>query len=283
MTDAIPLLEGFQERLHVHRGVRIRYFVGGDGPPLLLVHGYGGAAWNFSELAPLLPGRRLVLPDLPGHGASAPLPAVRTLSGFSDVLAALCEAEGLARVDVVGHSLGGVVALRLAERHQELVGSLVLAAAAGISSSTRFGEALITLAGIVKPARIAGRRVDRIAASPRLRRLVFQPFEVSNADTLSERAVHGFLRAATMHSDALSAGLALSADDPRVGLESVRCPVLVLWGARDRQVPLEDGFEYARRLRAPIRVIADCGHLLIGERPDACARAIEQFLETRYP
>jgi len=283
VTDAIPLLEGFQERLHVHRGVRIRYFVGGDGPPLLLVHGYGGAAWNFSELAPLLPGRRLVLPDLPGHGASAPLPAVRTLSGFSDVLAALCEAEGLARVDVVGHSLGGVVALRLAERHQELVGSLVLAAAAGISSSTRFGEALITLAGIVKPARIAGRRVDRIAASPRLRRLVFQPFEVSNADTLSERAVHGFLRAATMHSDALSAGLALSADDPRVGLESVRCPVLVLWGARDRQVPLEDGFEYARRLRAPIRVIADCGHLLIGERPDACARAIEQFLETRYP
>ena len=275
----MPLLEGFEERFHVHRGVRIRYFVGGDGPPLLLVHGYGGAAWNFTELAPLLGGRRLVLPDLPGHGGSAPLPATGTLSSFADVLAGLCEAEGLRTVDVVGHSLGGVVALRLAERHHELVGSLVLAAAAGISSATRFGEALITLAGIVKPARIAGRRVDRIGASPRLRRLVFQPLEVSNSETLSERAVHGFLRAATMHTDALSAGLALSADDPRDGLERVRCPVLVLWGARDRQVPLEDGFEYARRLRAPIRVIADCGHLLIGERPDACARAIEQFLE----
>jgi pimeloyl-ACP methyl ester carboxylesterase len=53
--------------------------------------------------------------------------------------------------------------------------------------------------------------------------------------------------------------------------------VLVLWGARDRQVPLEDGFEYARRLRAPLRVIADCGHLLIGERPEVCARAALEF------
>jgi pimeloyl-ACP methyl ester carboxylesterase len=55
--------------------------------------------------------------------------------------------------------------------------------------------------------------------------------------------------------------------------------VLVLWGARDRLVPLTDGYEYARRLRAPIRVIADCSHLLIGERPDACAAAIEEFLD----
>ena len=53
--------------------------------------------------------------------------------------------------------------------------------------------------------------------------------------------------------------------------------MLVLWGARDRQVPVADAFEYARRLRAPLRLIADCGHLLIGERPDACARAIDEF------
>jgi len=52
----------------------------------------------------------------------------------------------------------------------------------------------------------------------------------------------------------------------------------VLWGARDNQLPIEDAFDYARRLQAPLRVIADCGHLLIGERPDACADAIETFL-----
>ena len=282
MTDATDLLPGFEERLHERRGARLRYFTRGEGPALLLVHGYGGAAWNFAELAPLLPGRRLVIPDLPGHAGSAPLPATPTLAGFADVLATLCEEEGIVEADVVGHSLGGVVGLRLAERRPGLVRRLVLAAAAGISSSTRLAEISITLAGIVKPARIAARRLERVASSRRLRRLVFGTFEVSNADMLSERAVYGFLRAAELHTDALAAGRALVRDDPRRGLEHVRCPVLVLWGGRDRQVPVEDGFEYARRLRAPIRVIADCGHLLIGERPDACAAAIAEFLALPY-
>ena len=282
MTDATDLLRGFDERFHGRRGTRLRYFAGGEGPPLLLVHGYGGAAWNWAELAPLLPGRRLLIPDLPGHGGSTALPATPTLAGFADVLARLCEEEGLATVDVVGHSLGGVVGLRLAERRPQLVRRLVLAAAAGISSSTRLSEVFVTLAGVLRPARIAARRVDRVAASPRLRRLVFGGFEVANADALSERAVHGFLRAAELHTDALAAGLALVRDDPRLDLGAVRCPVLVLWGGRDRQVPLEDAFEYARRLRAPLRVIADCGHLLIGERPDACARAIDEFLPVPY-
>jgi pimeloyl-ACP methyl ester carboxylesterase len=53
----------------------------------------------------------------------------------------------------------------------------------------------------------------------------------------------------------------------------------VLHGARDLQVPLRDGFEYARRLHAPLRVIADCGHLLIGERPRAVVDAVYRFIE----
>jgi pimeloyl-ACP methyl ester carboxylesterase len=273
VTDASNLLPGLEERVYEHRGARIRAFVGGDGPPLLLVHGYGGAAWNFTELVPHLRGRRLIVPDLPGHGASSPLPATTSLRGFADALVPLLDGP----VDVLGHSLGGVVALRLAERHPELVRRVVLAAVAGISSSTRRAELLIAFVGLVQPGRIAGRRVHRIAGSRLLRRIVFGPFEVSNPDLLTERAVHGFLRGPLLHTDAIGAGLALAADDPRRDLERVRCPVLVLWGGRDRQVPLEDGFEYARRLQAPLRVIADCGHLLIGERPEVCARAALEF------
>lgn len=276
MTDATVLLAGLEERLYERRGALIRTFEGGEGPPLLLVHGFGGAAWNFTELAPLLPGRRLIIPDLPGHGASSPLPAP-TLAGFADVLAEILDGP----TDVLGHSLGGVVALRLAERHPSLVRRLVLAASAGISSSTRFAELTIALTGIVQPGRIAGRRVGRVARSRRLRNVVFGGFEVANPDVLTEGAVHGFLRGPTMHTDALGAGLALAADDPRRYLDRVRCPVLILWGARDKQVPLEDGFEYARRLGAPLRVIADCGHLLIGERPDVCARALLEFTQAR--
>jgi pimeloyl-ACP methyl ester carboxylesterase len=278
MTDATDLLPGLEERVFHYRGARIRAFVGGEGPPLLLVHGYGGAAWNFTEMAPLLAGRRLLIPDLPGHCGSSPLPASSSLRAYADVLGEFCTAEGVTELDVFGHSLGGAVSLRLAERRPQLVRRLVLAAAAGISSSTRLAEITITLTGLVQPGRIAGRRAARIARSPLLRRLVFGAFEVSNPDLLSERAVHGLLRGPTLHTDAIGAGRALAADDPRQDLDRVQCPVLCLWGARDRQVPLSDGHEYARRLHAPLRVIADCGHLLISERPDVCARAALDFL-----
>jgi pimeloyl-ACP methyl ester carboxylesterase len=277
VTDAPILLPGFVERHHERRGARIRLFTAGEGPALLLIHGFGGAAWNFDELVPLLPGHRLLIPDLPGHGGSGRLPAP-SLAGFADALADVLDAEGIERTDVFGHSLGGVVALRLALRRPERVRRLILAAPAGISSATRSAQLSLALAGLIEPGRIAGRRADRIARSRRLRRLVFGAFEVSNPDVFSERAVHGFLRGPTMHTDALGAGLALSADDPRRDLDRVRCPVLLLWGARDRQVPIEDGFEYARRLSAPLRAIADCGHLLIAERPDVCARAVLEFL-----
>ena len=132
MTEATDLLPGFTERFLTVRGVRIRLYEGGEGPPLLLLHGFGGAAWNFTELAPLLPGRRLLVPDLPGHGGSAPLPAA-SMSALADAVAELLPGP----LPVLGHSMGGVVALRLAERRPELVTGLVLAAPAGLSSSTR--------------------------------------------------------------------------------------------------------------------------------------------------
>lgn len=279
MTDATDLLRGFEQRFHDVRGTRLRVFSRtGEGPPILLLHGFGGAAWNFTDVAARLPGRHLIAPDLPGHGGSTPLPAP-SLAGFADAVAAVLDEP----VGVVGHSMGGVVALRLAERHPRLVRALVLAAPAGISSSSRVAVVSIGLAGILQPGRRVGRHAHRVARSPWLKRLVFGGLEVAIPEALSEDAVHGFLRGPTMHTDALGAGLALARDDPRQSLERVRCPVLVLVGARDRQVPLSDGFEYARRLRAPLRVIADCGHLLVGERPDVCARAALEWLENSLP
>jgi pimeloyl-ACP methyl ester carboxylesterase len=59
----------------------------------------------------------------------------------------------------------------------------------------------------------------------------------------------------------------------------VTCPCVCLWGANDTWVPLAEGMEYARRLRAPLRAIADCGHLLIGERPDAVVSAVGDFVD----
>jgi pimeloyl-ACP methyl ester carboxylesterase len=126
-ATALPELEERSLRL---RGVRTRYFVGGAGPPLVLVHGLSGAASNWAELAPLLAERhRLLVPDLPGHGGSSPLPAAPSLNPYADVVGLLAEREGMLPAALVGHSMGGVVALRLALRRPTQVTALVLAAA----------------------------------------------------------------------------------------------------------------------------------------------------------
>ena len=116
-----------------------------------------------------------------------------------------------------------------------------------------------------------------MARSAALKTLVFGRWGASDPPALSPEMAEAFLSGPARHTDTVSAAKALVRDDPRPDLDRVRCPVLLFWGARDNQLPVEDAFEYARRLRAPLRVIADCGHLLIGERPEACADAIESF------
>jgi pimeloyl-ACP methyl ester carboxylesterase len=277
MTDA--KLPGLEERFAEIKGVRMRYFVGGEGSPLILVHGLGGAASNWAELAPLLSRRyRLLVPDLPGHGGSSALPAVSGLEPFADRVAGVAEREGMLPAPVVGHSLGGMVVLRLALRRPADVQAIVLAGAAGLSIGSVWARQALSLFSVVRPGRMAARHRGWVARSPLLRRLVFGVVSVADPVGLTDEAVDGFLAAQLLHTDLGSAWQALRVDDPRQELDAIRCPVLVLWGAEDLQLPLDDAFEYTRRLRAQLRVIPGCGHLLIGERPDACERALEEFL-----
>lgn len=269
-----------EERTAEIKDVRMRYYVGGEGPPVILVHGLGGAAANWAGVVPLLVGRhRLLVPDLPGHAGSTPFPAAATLDPYADRLDRLAELEAMEHAGVVGHSLGGLVGLRLAVNFPQRVAALVLTASAGIRSSTREAERYLNLAAILRPTRRYSRHREEISRSPFLRMVVFGYFGASDPPAMSDGAVDGFLSAMDMHTDTATARRALVRDDPRLDLERVACPVFLLWGARDNQITAEDAFEYARRLRAPLRMIADCGHLLIGERPDACAEAIESFLD----
>ena len=280
MTDAKGIT-GFDERFAEIKGCRIRYFVGGQekGAPLVLVHGLGGCAANWIDLAPLVAkSRRVLVPELPGHGLWSPLPAVPNLAAFADRVGLVAEREGMLPATFVGHSLGGVVALRLALRSPGEVSALVLAAGAGISSTTRRARYGLRILGIIGPRRLVAPWADSVADHAFLRYAVFGRWGAADPLILSRDAVDGFLEGTRLTSDSVSAARAIVIDDVRQELGELRCPTLVLWGARDNQLPLADGFEFARRLGAPLRTIADCGHLLIGERPDLCAEAIENFL-----
>jgi pimeloyl-ACP methyl ester carboxylesterase len=270
VTGATNIL-GLEER----RPAGLRSYVGGSGKPVVLVHGLAGSAANWVELLPELAERyRVLAVDLPGHGGSAPPPAAASVTDFAEAVAAEMEREQVSPALLVGHSFGGLVALRLAQLRPELVRGLLLVAPAGIGSGTRTARRLVSLAGALRPGRWVAPFRHRYAERLWYRRALFRPWFVSDPHALSPRAALGFLEGPLEHADTRTAGRAMVVDDPRSELEHVRCPALVLWGARDPQLPLDDAFEYARRLRAPLRVVADCGHLVIGERPEACLDAL---------
>ncbi|HWF58363.1 MAG TPA: alpha/beta fold hydrolase [Candidatus Dormibacteraeota bacterium] len=117
-----------QERSVNYQGGVVRYLVGGDGPHLVLCHGFLGSAENFEtwfdELARV---RTLVIPDLPGCGASAPLLGVRHTTGrLAAAVDAVCRDARVERFDVGGLCLGASVAMRLLTRRPADVGRLVL-------------------------------------------------------------------------------------------------------------------------------------------------------------
>ncbi len=261
--------------------MRTRWWVGGSGPPLVLVHGLGGAAVNFTELAPLLARRfRVLVTDLPGHGGTAPLPVVESAADLAAHVARVAEREELLPAAVVGYSMGGVVALRLAAERPAAVSALALIASAGIVSTTRRAQLWIDLVTTVRPGRVVARARAAVARRPNLRAAVFGYWGAEDPRSLSPEAVHGFLAAQLEHTDLGSAARALLREDPRSYLNRVQCPVYLVWGARDRLVPLEDGHEYARLLSAPLRVLPAAGHLVVGEYPEECAALLHDLLGT---
>jgi pimeloyl-ACP methyl ester carboxylesterase len=279
VTEGKRRLDGFEEREVVWDGARLRYAVGGDGPPLVLVHGLGGTIENWRALAPSLAERhRVLVPDLPGHGHSEALSEAPHLDVFADAVLALLDAEGIPDAAWVGHSLGGLVAVRAAVRRPDAVRGIVLAAAAGIGSASRLGHVTVTLMGLVEPGKAIAPFRRRWACSRLGRRAAFGWWGVADADALEPELAEAFLVGPAHHTNTRQAGRALLATDPRDELDRVACPCLCLWGASDKWVKLDDGVEYARRLGAPLRTIAGCGHLLIGERPEVVLAAIEEFV-----
>ncbi len=117
-----------EERFVTHAGHQVRYLVGGDGPPLVLCHGFLGSAENFeSWFAELARVRTLVVPDLPGCGASAPFDDARHTGGaLAAAVEAVCRDTGVERFDLGGLCLGASVAMAMLRRRPETVQRLLL-------------------------------------------------------------------------------------------------------------------------------------------------------------
>jgi pimeloyl-ACP methyl ester carboxylesterase len=253
----------------------IRAFVGGVGPPIVLLHGLsGGAATWIEVIAGLGSAYHVVAIDLPGHGGSAPPPRGASIGWYADAVAEAVTSLGVAPAFVAGHSFGGQIALRLVERHPDVVGGLLLIGPSGFVPLPGRTRVLAVLTTILRPGALAAPAGVRLAGRAWFRRLVFGPLLVSDAAALSPRVVQGFFAEMREHTDVRTARRSILGEPPVVFEHPPPRPAIVLWGARDAVVPVEHGVSLTRALGIQLRVVPDCGHLLIGERPDAVVDAI---------
>ncbi|WP_043697865.1 acetoin dehydrogenase dihydrolipoyllysine-residue acetyltransferase subunit [Tepidimonas taiwanensis] len=239
-------------------GIRVRHARRGPeaGTPVLFIHGFGGdlGNWlfNLDAIAETLP---VIALDLPGHGQSDPKLPGTTLTDLAGFVARFLDAIGVPRAHVVGHSMGGAIAARLALEAPQRVASLMLVNSAGLGGeiNTDYIEGFVTAASRreLKPV------IEHLFADPSLvtRQLLDDLLKYKRLDGVTE-----LLRAL---SASLFAG-GRQAEQPALELEGSGVPVAVVWGEADRVIPASHAHHAPPG--AKVTVLPGAGHMTMMEK-----------------
>jgi 3-oxoadipate enol-lactonase len=247
----------------------------GEGKPtLVLLHGFCGSSAYWEKLLPSLENRyRVLTPDLRGHGSSSGnRDAVLCMEELAEDIAALLQDLEAGPAVVLGHSLGGYIALALAERHAALLNGFALI------HSTPLPDSEAAKAG--RDAAAATLRADGIKTF--VDGLVPKLFAPERAESpLAERAKDIGYGTSAESAAAVAVGLKDRPDRSRV-VETSELPVLLVAGGKDGVVPPERVFA-ARGSRTATAVLEDSGHMGMMEAPGELADTIESWLREIFP
>lgn len=262
------------------RGVRMRVLEAGNGPALLLVHSFHTSHRSFEDVIELLAQHfRVIAPDLPGFGDSEKPSPTRYSYGveaFAESMADLIAAFGVGRANVLGHGMGGAVALTLAAEHPELVTRLVLedALVFPFPLSFRSRLPLVPVFGGMFFKQLYGRRGFRA----HFRDEFFRP----GAEIPYERIDHHYdiFNGPSARESAYAVLRSVLDTRPIVArLTRITTPTLVMWGRDDRIFPAAHAQRLVRAMPAAKLEIMDAAHCPHEERPRESFQVVKQFLE----
>jgi pimeloyl-ACP methyl ester carboxylesterase len=282
-----PLIERVEISLHGHR---VNFSIAGQGPPVVLIHGVAGRAAQWDDVARLLAvSHTVIAPDLLGHGESAKPRGDYSLgahaSGIRDLLVGL----NFGRASIVGHSLGGGIALQFAYQFPERCERIVLVSSGGLGGEVHLLLRAATLPGseFVLPL-LAHRRLVEIASLiPRaLRRLGLRTGPdltemVQGYESLSTpEARNAFIH--TLRSVIDPTGQRINASD-RLYL-AAKMPSLIVWGGRDRIIPVEHAQPTHEDMPgSTLELFERAGHFPHLDDPVRFARTVEAFFDETEP
>lgn len=261
------------------RGQRLHYESVGEGPAVVMLHGFSNFAGNWAPQLPDLvyAGYRVLLPDLAGHGLSQPAERVTTVPDLAADIAALLESLDIARAAVCGLSLGGMVAQQLAVLYPQRVAALFIADS-DLRFDTPAGQAAV--AGWVRLLEQPEGAVRRHEAAWPL--LVSEAFRVSGA---GQAAYETWRRVAARlpGRSLIQVAWGMSQFNLEAELTAVRAPALVVAGSDDRLIPPERGRQIAARIAgARFAEIPGAAHIPNLDSPGEFTRMLLDFLATDF-
>lgn len=260
--------------------VQLSYERSGSGPPLFMIMGLGGTYTHWDErfLANLRRDHELIVYDHRGVGSSSRVEQPFTISQLAQDAAALLDALSIPEADVLGFSMGGMVAQELALARPELVSTLVLASTycGGQGSQRARQETMARLAD-------AASRGDRVGAVQAAWEVNVSPTFANDTEAHTHfmeigeqrRVAFAVLRAQVN---------AISQHDTSARLPSLAAPTLVIHGTADEMVPVENGRMIARLVPgAKLEILEGAGHLFFWEAPQASARLVHDHIAAKAP
>lgn len=256
-------------------GLQLHYQDIGAGEPVVFIHGSGPGASghsNFKQNYPVFAaaGYRSIVPDLPGYGASDKPETLYTLDFFVEALSGLLDALDIARCVLVGNSLGGAIALKLALDQPQRVSRLVLMAPGGLMEKEQY---YLQMEGIQKMgAAFAKGELNDAAGMRRLLSLqLFNPALISD-ETVNERVAVVLQQPTCVLST-------MQVPNMTARLGELQCPILGFWGMNDKFCPVSGAqtmMENCRGIRFVL--LSECGHWVMVEHRDVFNRQCLDFL-----
>jgi len=270
-------------------GRSVSYVAGGSGSVLVLIHGIAGSAENWEQvIAPLALRNTVIAPDFPGHGLSEPGGGDYSLGSLASGLRDLLVTLGHERATLVGHSLGGGVAMQFAYQFPEMVERLALVCSGGLGpdvspilrAAALPGADLFiaATAGVGSQAgSLLGRGLGMLGVRPSADVAEVARGYASLADGERRKA---FL--STLRSVVGTDGQRIAALDRLYLAEAL--PLLILWGARDPIIPVAHAEQAHEQLRASrLEIFEDAGHMPQVEQPGRFVASLERFLAETEP
>jgi pimeloyl-ACP methyl ester carboxylesterase len=284
---AVPPIERVEVSLHGHR---VNFNIAGEGTPVVLIHGVAGRAAQWDQTAQLLAERHTVVaPDLLGHGDSAKPRGDYSLgahaSGIRDLLVGL----GIERASVVGHSLGGGIAMQFAYQFPERCERLVLVSSGGLGEEVHALLRAATLPGsefvlpllahprLLEIASVIPRALGRLGLRTRtdLTEMARGYQSLANAE-----ARNSFIH--TVRAVIDPTGQRINASD-RLYLAS-KMPSLIVWGRHDRIIPVEHAYPAHEAMPGSrLELFENAGHFPHMDDPLRFARTLEAFFHDTEP